>query len=116
MLQRDASFADAARRGWAVGVFACLVVTETIDYYDIDGGARMKFAKISIGAGRPMATNTRTFMPECIGVRWQYTSKRTAGSCEIASASTAVDVTYSFPRLSSDSGRQQTRGMLSPGI
>jgi predicted secreted Zn-dependent protease len=105
ILQRTALFAAALLAGGGpIGTFARPVVTETFDYYDVDGASAQELREDLNRRGPTDGYEHRHFDAVTNWrVRWQYTSKRTAAGCEIASVSTAVEVTYSFPRLSSDS-------------
>jgi predicted secreted Zn-dependent protease len=105
ILQRAALFAAALLAvGGPIGTFARPVVTETFDYYDVDGASAQELREDLNRRGPTDGYERRHFDAVTNWrVRWQYTSKRTAAGCEIASASTAVEVRYSFPRLSSDS-------------
>lgn len=90
--------------GGPIGTVANPVVTETFDYYDVDGASSKEIREHLNRSGPTNGYEHHHFDAVTHwSVRWQFTSKRTGAGCEVASVSTAVDVTYSFPRLSSGS-------------
>jgi predicted secreted Zn-dependent protease len=79
------------------------VVTETIDYYDVSGadvgdirGELNRVGPVSVVDGKRYDATVRWH------VSWNYQYKQFAASCAIATASTAVKATISFPRLKTD--------------
>jgi predicted secreted Zn-dependent protease len=78
-------------------------VTETVEYYDVAGSdARAvrqdlnRVGPVSSVDGRRYDATARWH------VSWRYRYKQSAGSCGIASVTTAVAATIKFPRLKTD--------------
>jgi predicted secreted Zn-dependent protease len=87
-----------------VDAFADPVVTQTFDYYDVDGATAQDIRADLNRRGPLDGTEHRRFDAVTHWyVRWRYTYKTRAGDCEIAAVSTKVDVTYAFPRLRPES-------------
>jgi predicted secreted Zn-dependent protease len=90
--------------GGTKGALAGPVVKETFDYYDVDGASAQEIRADLDRRGPIDGYEHRHFDAVTRWrVRWEYTYEPTATGCEIGTVSTAVDVTYSFPRLSANS-------------
>lgn len=90
--------------GGTKGALAGPVVKETFDYYDVDGASAQEIRADLDRRGPTDSHEHRHFDAVTRWrVRWQYTYKPSAAGCEIGTVSTAVDVTYSFPRLLANS-------------
>jgi predicted secreted Zn-dependent protease len=92
----------------AVGATTCAlagpVVRQTFDYYNVSGASVQEIRADLNQRGPTDGREHRHFDAVTRWyVRWQYTYKPTAAGCEIVTVSTAVDVTYSLPRLSANS-------------
>jgi predicted secreted Zn-dependent protease len=83
-----------------VGALADPMVTETFDYYDVDGAAAQEIRADLNRRGPIDGTEHRRFDAVTHWyVRWRYTYKNVGGGCEITTVSTNADITYAFPRL-----------------
>jgi len=84
----------------ASGAHGDPVVKETFNYYDVDG-ATAEDIRADLNRRGPMdSVEHRRFDAVTHWyVRWRYDYRNVTGGCNIASASTNVDITYSFPRL-----------------
>jgi predicted secreted Zn-dependent protease len=104
IFQRSALLAAALLAvGGSIAAFARPLVTETFDYYDVDGASAKEIRQVLNQRGPTDYQHRRFDAITAWHVRWEYTFNRTTAGCNIASVSTVVDVIYSFPRLSSDS-------------
>jgi predicted secreted Zn-dependent protease len=84
--------------------FADPIVTETFDYYDVDGATAQEI-RTDLNQRGPIDGHEHRHFDAVTHwyVRWRFTYGDGANNCEIASVSTNVDVTYAFPRLRSES-------------
>jgi predicted secreted Zn-dependent protease len=83
-----------------VDAFADPVVTQTFDYYDVDGATAQELRADLNRLGPMDGTEHRRFDAVTHWyVRWRFTYTNVGGGCEISSVSTSADITYAFPRL-----------------
>jgi predicted secreted Zn-dependent protease len=83
-----------------VDALADPMVTETFDYYDVDGATAQEIRTDLNRRGPIDGTEHRRFDAVTHWqVRWRYTYKDVGGGCGITTVSTNADITYAFPRL-----------------
>jgi predicted secreted Zn-dependent protease len=83
-----------------VDALADPVVTQTFDYYDVDGATAQELRAELDRRGPIDGTEHRRFDAVTHWyVRWRFTYENVGGGCEITTVSTNADITYAFPRL-----------------
>jgi predicted secreted Zn-dependent protease len=83
-----------------VNALADPMVTETFDYYDVDGATAQELRADLNRLGPIDGTEHRRFDAVTHWyVRWRFTYANVGGGCEIRTVSTSADITYAFPRL-----------------
>ncbi len=87
----------------AMPVRAEPTVTESVQYYDVTG-ATAREVRASLNREGPISgTDGKRYDAVCRwNVAWKFEYRRGNGSCAIASASTEVKITITFPRLKAD--------------
>jgi predicted secreted Zn-dependent protease len=76
------------------------IVSEVFKYYDVDGETAQD-VRADLNRRGPIDGNEHRRFDAVTHwhVAWRYTYRNSAGHCEIATASTHVDIAYAFPRL-----------------
>jgi predicted secreted Zn-dependent protease len=87
-------------------------VSRTIDYYDVSG-ADAREVRASLNRSGPISStdNKRYDATARWWVSWKYQYKRTSSQCGIASVTTDVKVTITFPRLKTDASTPEALKM-----
>jgi predicted secreted Zn-dependent protease len=75
-------------------------VTETINYYDVSGSTVQEL-RADLNRNGPAGKDGKRYDAFTHWyIRWRHNDQRGGNECAIASVSTSVDVTITFPRLS----------------
>jgi predicted secreted Zn-dependent protease len=79
------------------------IVSEVFKYYDVDGETAQDL-RADLNRRGPIDGNEHRRFDAVTHwhIAWRYTYRDSAGRCEIATASTHVDISYAFPRLATN--------------
>ena len=102
-------FANVPALSFVIALLAAMpvraepTVTESVQYYDVTG-ATAREVRASLNREGPISgTDGKRYDAVCRwNVAWKFEYRRGNGSCAIASASTEVKITITFPRLKAD--------------